>query len=134
MGDLVLTLGAENLPNKDTTSKSDPFLVIFKVGYGLIKSSCMDILSEGFDRSFPVRGTDRGDRKQLQPQLEGNHHLRERPPRGKPAGYHFKVRWKFHFIPRNADCRLEILDDDGEGKTERLAKGVYRLDQLVSLK
>ena len=27
---------------------------------------------------------------------------------------------------------MEILDDDGDGKYEFMARGVYRLDQLVS--
>ena len=31
MGDLVLQLGASNLPSADTMSKSDPFMVLFKV-------------------------------------------------------------------------------------------------------
>ena len=31
------------------------------------------------------------------------------------------------------NCRLEVMDDDGEGKVDPLVAGVYRLDQLVSV-
>merc|ERR1712059_210596 len=100
MGGLWLQLAARNLPSKDLGSKSDPFLVIFK----LTSSGAFHFVS----RTTAVKD----DCSPVWEKL------------------HFEEGDLGMGTPNTTIVKLEILDDDTKGAVEALAVGVYRLDQL----
>merc|ERR1711934_1030397 len=102
---LHLKLKALNLPRADALSKSDPFLVIFQKNQ-----------SGAFH--FLVRTEVKSNT--LNPEWEELHiDVENLFPSELPEKR------------REVILRLEIMDDDGEGKVDPLVTGVYRLDQLM---
>ena len=69
MGDLVLQLGASNLPSADTMSKSDPFMVLFKVNKK--KFRFIITTTERGQWCVPLLGADRGGQGHPGPEVEG---------------------------------------------------------------
>ena len=65
LGDLVLHFGATNLPSADKASKSDPFMVLFKVSGSHVTST------ERGQWCLPFFGTDGSDQGQPGSKVEG---------------------------------------------------------------
>merc|ERR1711971_341208 len=105
---LHLKLKASNLPTGDAMRKSDPFLVIFQRN----KSGAFHYLA----RTEVISNS-------LNPVWEELHiDVENLIPSEQPEKR------------REVILRLEIMDDDGEGKVDPLVTGVYRLDQLMLAK
>jgi len=104
---LHLQLKAWGLPRGDTL-RSDPFLVIFQRG----QSGAFHFLA----RTEVIENTLSPAWKELHIDVNSLH------PSEQPEKR------------REVILRLEIMDDDGEGKVDPLVTGIYRLDQLMLAK
>ena len=57
----------------------------------------------------------------------------EQPEKKRESILRFEIISMSFRFEKCYNCRLEVMDDDGEGKVDPLVAGVYRLDQLVSV-